>query len=158
MRIAHLLRERVESLASAEGLHSGKPIRDARAEGLAAAECFEYYAGAATKWFGETIPVTDRGLDFTLREPIGVVGLIVPWNFPLMIASWKVAPALAVGNTAVLKPSSATPLTALALGIIALEAGVPAGGPSGVTAPGAVGGKGPGGGSGGGESSGSRRC
>src|SRR2546421_23987 len=103
--------------------------RDAGAEVLAAAECFEYYAGAATKWLGETIPVTDRGLDFTLREPIGVVGLIVPWNFPLMIASWKVAPSLAVGNTAVLKPASATPLTALALGTIALEAGAPAGGP-----------------------------
>src|SRR5256712_9170758 len=128
MRIAHLLRERVESLAKAEVQHSGKPIRDARAEVLAAAECFEYYAGAATKWLGETIPVTDRGLDFTLREPIGVVGLIVPWNFPLMIASWKVAPSLAVGNTAVLKPASATPLTALALGTIALEAGGPAGG------------------------------
>src|SRR2546426_6793008 len=138
MRIAHLLRERVESLARTEVQHSGKPIRDARAEGLAAAACFEYYAGAATKWLGETIPVTDRGLDFTLREPIGVVGLIVPWNFPLMIASWKVAPALAVGNTAVLKPASATPLTALALGTIALEAGVPAGVLNVITGPGAI--------------------
>lgn len=138
MRIAALLRERVESLARLEVLNSGKPIRDARAEVLAAAECFEYYAGAATKWFGETIPVTDRGLDFTLREPIGVVGLIVPWNFPLMIASWKVAPALAVGNAAVLKPASATPLTALALGAIALEAGVPAGVLNVVTGPGAT--------------------
>lgn len=138
MRIAGLLRERVESMARLEVQSSGKPIRDARAEVLAAAECFEYYAGAATKWFGETIPVTDRGLDFTLREPIGVVGLIVPWNFPLMIASWKVAPALAVGNAAVLKPSSATPLTALALGVIALEAGVPAGVLNVITGPGAT--------------------
>jgi acyl-CoA reductase-like NAD-dependent aldehyde dehydrogenase len=138
MRIALLLRERVESLARLEVQQSGKPIRDARAEVLAAAECFEYYAGAATKWFGETIPVTDRGLDFTLREPIGVVGLIVPWNFPLMIASWKVAPALAVGNTAVLKPASATPLTALALGTVALEAGVPAGVLNVITGPGAI--------------------
>ncbi|MGH2398990.1 MAG: aldehyde dehydrogenase family protein, partial [bacterium] len=88
-RIAGLLRDRAESLARLEVVNSGKPIKDARAEVLAAAECFEYYAGAATKWFGETIPVADRGLDFTLREPIGVVGLIVPWNFPLMIASWK---------------------------------------------------------------------
>ncbi len=138
LRIASLLRERVESVARLEVLQSGKPIRDARGEVLAAAECFEYYAGAATKWFGETIPVTDRGLDFTLREPIGVVGLIVPWNFPLMIASWKVAPALAVGNTAVLKPASATPLTALALGTIALEAGVPAGVLNVITGPGAI--------------------
>jgi len=138
LRIASLLRERVEAVARLEVLQSGKPIRDARGEVLAAAECFEYYAGAATKWFGETIPVTDRGLDFTLREPIGVVGLIVPWNFPLMIASWKVAPALAVGNTAVLKPASATPLTALALGTIALEAGVPAGVLNVITGPGAI--------------------
>ncbi|HEX9533024.1 MAG TPA: aldehyde dehydrogenase family protein [bacterium] len=138
LRIASLLRERVESVARLEVLQSGKPIRDARGEVLAAAECFEYYAGAATKWFGETIPVTDRGLDFTLREPIGVVGLIVPWNFPLMIASWKVAPSLAVGNTAVLKPASATPLTALALGTIALEAGVPAGVLNVITGPGAI--------------------
>jgi betaine-aldehyde dehydrogenase len=138
LRVASLLRERVEAVARLEVLQSGKPIRDARGEVLAAAECFEYYAGAATKWFGETIPVTDRGLDFTLREPIGVVGLIVPWNFPLMIASWKVAPALAVGNTAVLKPASATPLTALALGTIALEAGVPAGVLNVITGPGAI--------------------
>ncbi|MBI2973409.1 MAG: aldehyde dehydrogenase family protein [Armatimonadetes bacterium] len=138
MRIAGLLRERVESLARLEVLNSGKPIRDARAEVLAAAECFEYYAGAATKWFGETIPVTDRGLDFTLREPIGVVGLIVPWNFPLMIASWKVGPALATGNAAVLKPASATPLTALALGAVALEAGVPAGVLNVIVGPGAT--------------------
>src|SRR2546426_10827573 len=144
LRIGALLRERVDFLALLEVQSGGKPIRDARAEVLAAAECFEYYAGAATKWLGETIPVTDRGLDFTLREPIGVVGLIVPWNFPLMIASWKVAPALAVGNTAVLKPSSATPLTALALGTIALEAGGPAGGRDGVTRAGADGGVGPG--------------
>src|SRR5207245_11269871 len=91
-----LLRERVGSRALLEVQSGGTPIRDARAEVLAAAECFEYCAGAATKWFGETIPVTDRGLDFTLREPIGVVGLIVPWNFPLMIASCKSAPALVV--------------------------------------------------------------
>ncbi len=138
LRIAGLLRERVESLARLELQSSGKPISDARAEVLAAADCFDYYAGAATKWFGETIPVTDRGLDFTLKEPIGVVALIVPWNFPLMIASWKVAPALAVGNTAVLKPASATPLTALALGTMALEAGLPAGVLNVITGPGAV--------------------
>ncbi len=138
LRLSNLLREEVEALARLEVRSAGKPIRDARAEVLAAAECFEYYAGAATKWFGETIPVTDRGLDFTLREPIGVVGLIVPWNFPLMIASWKVAPALAVGNTAVLKPASATPLTALALGTLAQDAGLPPGVLNVITGPGAV--------------------
>ncbi|HEY3249166.1 MAG TPA: aldehyde dehydrogenase family protein [bacterium] len=138
MRIAGLLRERADAIARAEVASGGKPITDARAEVLAAADCFEYYAGAATKWTGETIPVTDRGLDFTLREPIGVVGLIVPWNFPLMIASWKVAPALAAGNTAVLKPASATPLTALALGALALEAGLPPGVLNVITGPGAM--------------------
>jgi betaine-aldehyde dehydrogenase len=138
LRLSNLLRDEVESLALLEVRSAGKPIRDARAEVLAAAECFEYYAGAATKWFGETIPVTDRGLDFTLREPIGIVGLIVPWNFPLMIASWKVAPALAVGNTAVLKPASATPLTALALGALARDARLPPGVLNVITGPGAV--------------------
>ncbi len=138
MRIAAGLRERGEAFAQLEVASGGKPITDARAEVLAAAECFEYYAGAATKWTGETIPVSDRGLDFTLREPIGVVGLIVPWNFPLMIASWKVAPALAAGNTAVLKPASATPLTALALGMLALEAGLPPGVLNVITGPGAT--------------------
>src|SRR5437667_9061714 len=89
LRIGALLRERVDSLALLEVQSGGKPIRDARAEVLAAAEWFEYYAGAATKWFGETIPVTDRGLDFTLREHIGVVDLIVHWHSPLMSASSK---------------------------------------------------------------------
>ena len=103
---------------------------------LGAAQCFEYYAGAATRIFGETIPVTAPGLDFTLREPVGVVALIVPWNFPLTIASWKVAPALAAGNAAVLKPASYTPLTALELGRLALEAGLPEGVLNVITGPG----------------------
>ncbi len=137
-RLATRLRERKEELARLEVLCGGKPITDARGEVDAAAGCFEYYAGAANKWFGETIPVADRGVDLTLREPIGVVGLIVPWNFPLMIASWKVAPALATGNTAILKPASATPLTALLLGEIALEAGVPPGVLNVITGPGAT--------------------
>src|SRR5439155_1330575 len=88
-------------LATLEARNAGKPIRDARDEVLCAAQCFEYYAGAATRIFGETIPVTAPGLDFTLREPVGVVALIVPWNFPLTIASRKVAPALAAVNNVV---------------------------------------------------------
>lgn len=135
-RLAEHIRADAEALAVMEVRHSGKTISDARAEVDLAAGCFEYYAGAANKHFGETIPVADRGLDFTLREPIGVVGLIVPWNFPLLIASWKVAPALACGNTAVLKPASYTPLTALRLAALALEAGLPPGVLNVVTGPG----------------------
>jgi acyl-CoA reductase-like NAD-dependent aldehyde dehydrogenase len=89
------------------------------------ANVMEYYAGAANKLMGETIPVSKPGFDFTLREPIGVVGLIVPWNFPLMLASWKMGPALAAGNTAILKPASYTPLTAIRVAELALEAGFP---------------------------------
>ena len=88
-RIADGIRAEVDSLATLEARNAGKPITDARDEVLGAAQCFEYYAGAATRIFGETIPVSAPGLDFTLREPVGVVALIVPWNFPLTIASWK---------------------------------------------------------------------
>src|SRR5690242_12975061 len=89
--------------------------------------CFEYYAGAATKLFGQTIPVYNSGIDFTLREPIGVAGQIIPWNFPIVMAAWKLAPALAAGCCVVLKPAKQTPLTALALVSICQEAGVPEG-------------------------------
>ncbi len=136
-KVAQLLRERADALAKLETTNSGKTITDAKDDVLGAAACFEYYAGAATKIFGETIPVSGRGLDFTLREPMGVAALIVPWNFPLAIASWKLAPALAVGCTAVLKPASYTPLTALALGGLCAEAGAPAGVVNVVTGPGA---------------------
>ena len=135
-KIAELIRSHVDRLATLEARNAGKPIRDARDEVLGAAQCFEYYAGAATRIYGETIPVTAPGLDFTLREPVGVVALIVPWNFPLTIASWKVAPALAAGNTAILKPASYTPLTALELGRLALEAGLPEGVLNVITGPG----------------------
>jgi betaine-aldehyde dehydrogenase len=135
-RIAELIRSNVDDLSRLEARNAGKPIRDARDEVLGAAQCFEYYAGAATRIFGETIPVTAPGLDFTLREPVGVVGLIVPWNFPLTIAAWKVAPALAAGNAAILKPASYTPLTALELGRLALEAGLPEGVLNVITGPG----------------------
>ena len=103
---------------------------------IGASLVFDYYAGAANKVFGETIPVSKPGLDFTLREPIGVVGLIVPWNFPILMASWKVAPALAAGNACILKPASYSPLTAIRLGELALEAGIPAGVLNVVTGPG----------------------
>jgi len=136
-RIADGIRAEVDTLATLEARNAGKPITDARDEVLGAAQCFEYYAGAATRIFGETIPVSAPALDFTLREPVGVVALIVPWNFPLTIASWKVAPALAAGNAAVLKPASYTPLTALELGRIALEAGLPEGILNVITGPGA---------------------
>ncbi|MDQ6885540.1 MAG: aldehyde dehydrogenase family protein [Candidatus Dormibacteraeota bacterium] len=137
-RIAELIGSNLDNLAILEARNGGKPIRDARDEVLGAAQCFEYYAGAATRIFGETIPVTAPGLDFTLREPVGVVGLIVPWNFPLTIASWKVAPALAAGNATILKPASYTPLTALELGRLALEAGLPDGILNVVTGPGGI--------------------
>ncbi len=91
-----------------------------------AIDTFRYYAGAPERLLGKTIPVAG-GIDMTFREPLGVVGLIVPWNFPLTIASWKVAPALAAGNTIVLKPAELTPLTAIELERIALEAGIPEG-------------------------------
>ena len=101
---------RARTLATLEARNAGKPIGDARGEIGMVVETFRYYAGAPERLLGQTIPVAG-GVDMTFREPLGVVGLIVPWNFPLMIASWKVAPALAAGNTVVLKPAALTPLT-----------------------------------------------
>jgi betaine-aldehyde dehydrogenase len=125
-RLADALEERGEDLARLEARNAGKPIGDARAEMEMVVETYRYYAGAPERLSGRTIPVTG-GIDMTFREPLGVVGLIVPWNFPLVIASWKVAPALAAGNTIVLKPAELTPLTALELERIALGAGIPEG-------------------------------
>ena len=126
-KLADRLIERADEVARLETLHNGKPITESRhIEIPAAAECFEYYAGWADKVMGETIPVKGNYLTYTLREPIGVVAAIVPWNFPLLLAAWKVAPALACGNTVILKPASQTPLTALALGEIAVEVGLAA--------------------------------
>jgi acyl-CoA reductase-like NAD-dependent aldehyde dehydrogenase len=124
-RVATLIREREDLLATAEARGAGHPIGDARWEVGAAAATFEYYAGAANKHLGSVVPVQDAGLDVVLREPVGPVALIVPWNFPMLIACWKLAPALACGNPVVLKPASLTPLTALLLGDILVEAGVP---------------------------------
>src|SRR5688572_25847761 len=125
--IAKQIRANADQLAHAEMTNIGKPIADARDEIALGARVFEYYAGAVTKFFGQTIPVARGGFDFTLRQPLGVVAAIVPWNFPFPIACWKVAPALAAGNTVVLKPASLSPLTALMLGEIAAAAGLPAG-------------------------------
>jgi acyl-CoA reductase-like NAD-dependent aldehyde dehydrogenase len=124
--MSHLLQDRLEDLARLEARNVGKPISDARAEMSMVVDTYGYYAGAPERLLGDTIPVAG-GVDMTFREPLGVVGLIVPWNFPLVIASWKVAPALAAGNTVVLKPAELTPLTALELERIALEAGLPEG-------------------------------
>ncbi len=115
-KLAELIKKNSEELAQLESRNVGKPITGARGEVIGASLVFDYYAGAANKLFGQTIPVSKPGIDLTLREPIGVVGLIVPWNFPILMASWKVAPALAAGNTAILKPASYTPLTAIRLG------------------------------------------
>jgi betaine-aldehyde dehydrogenase len=125
-RLATLVEENGEELSRLESRNVGKPIQGARGEVGMVAQVFHYYAGAIDKHFGETIPVAG-GVDLTFREPLGVVGLIVPWNFPLNIASWKLGPALACGNTVVLKPAELTPLSTLRLGELALEAGIPEG-------------------------------
>jgi acyl-CoA reductase-like NAD-dependent aldehyde dehydrogenase len=125
-RLAGLVEEHTEELARLETRNVGKPIQDSRGEVAMVAEVFYFYAGAVDKHHGETIPVAG-GVDVTFREPLGVVGLIVPWNFPLAIASWKLGPALACGNTVVLKPAELTPLTAVRLAELALEAGIPEG-------------------------------
>lgn len=115
-----------EELAILEARNAGKPIRDARAEIAGVVASFRYYAGAPERLLGQTIPV-EGGIDMTFYEPLGVVGLIIPWNFPLAIAAWKTAPALAAGNAVVLKPAELTPLTALRLAEIAAHAGLPEG-------------------------------
>jgi acyl-CoA reductase-like NAD-dependent aldehyde dehydrogenase len=136
-RLADVLAGRVGDLATLEARNVGKPIGDARSEMQMVVDTFRYYAAAPERLLGQTIPVAG-GVDMTFHEPLGVVGLIVPWNFPLLIASWKVAPALAAGNTVVLKPAALTPLTALELEGIALEAGVPEGVVNVVAGPGSV--------------------
>jgi acyl-CoA reductase-like NAD-dependent aldehyde dehydrogenase len=125
-RLATLVEEHSEELARIESQNVGKPIAGARGEVGMVADVFHFYAGAIDKRYGETIPVAG-GVDMTFREPLGVVGLIVPWNFPLNISSWKLGPALACGNTVVLKPAELTPLSALRLAELALEAGIPEG-------------------------------
>jgi acyl-CoA reductase-like NAD-dependent aldehyde dehydrogenase len=126
LRVAALVEDRLDELATLEARNAGKPIGDARGEIGMVAETFRYYAGGVERNLGDTIPVAG-GIAMTFREPLGVVGLITPWNFPLAIAAWKLAPALAAGNTVVLKPAELTPLTALRFEQLALEAGIPQG-------------------------------
>ena len=125
-RVATLVEEHAEELAGIESRNVGKPISGARGEIGMVAQVFHFYAGAVDKHYGQTIPAAG-GMAATFREPLGVVGLIVPWNFPLNIASWKLGPALACGNTVVLKPAELTPLSALRLAELVLEAGIPEG-------------------------------
>jgi acyl-CoA reductase-like NAD-dependent aldehyde dehydrogenase len=126
LRVAALVEDRLEELATLEARNAGKPIGDARGEMDMVADTFRYYAAAPERALGDTIPVAG-GVAMTFREPLGVVGLITPWNFPLAIAAWKLAPALAAGNTVVLKPAELTPLTALRFEQLALDAGIPEG-------------------------------
>src|SRR5213593_4071788 len=113
-KMAELVRKNAARLAELETINCGKPIVESEMDMADTATCLEYYGGLATKVHGETLPVPDNALNFTLKEPVGVCGLIIPWNYPLMLAAWKLGPALAAGCTVVLKPAEQTPLTALA--------------------------------------------
>ena len=127
-RLADLVEKNVDELAELETLDNGKPIFESRQVDMPmVVDVLRYYAGLATKIHGETVNTFETAFTYTLREPVGVVGLIIPWNFPLLLASWKLGPALACGCTVVLKPAEQTPLTTLRLGELAVEAGVPAG-------------------------------
>ena len=127
IKLADLVKRNISELAQLESLDSGKPLKIASGEIWAVAEVFRYYAGWPTKMYGETNPTDDNMFVYSLREPMGVCGGIIPWNFPMIMAAWKVGPALAFGNTMVLKPAEQTPLTAIRLGELALEAGIPDG-------------------------------
>jgi acyl-CoA reductase-like NAD-dependent aldehyde dehydrogenase len=135
--ISDVVREHREELALIEARNAGKPIGDARGEMDMVAQVFAYYAGSPERLLGDTIPVAG-GQAWTVREPLGVVGLIVPWNFPLTIAAWKLGPALAAGNTVVLKPAELTPLSALRFAELVREAGLPEGVLNVVVGPGSV--------------------
>jgi aldehyde dehydrogenase (NAD+) len=126
-RMADIMERRSDALTRLEVLDNGKPIREAQIDVRQSIDALRYYAGWTTKLQGDTLPVRGNYLNYTLREPVGVVGAIIPWNFPLLMAVWKVAPALACGNTLVLKPAEQTPLSALELAAFAAEAGLPAG-------------------------------
>ena len=125
--LAQRVRDHATELAELESRNTGKPIVEAEFDIADVATCFEYYGGLATKIHGDVIPVPDNAMSLALREPVGVAGQIVPWNYPLLMASWKMAPAICAGCTMVLKPSEQTPLTALALAPFLSDAGLPAG-------------------------------
>ena len=128
VRFAELMLENIESLALTETLDMGKPIQYARSVDVkGAANCIRWYGEAVDKVYGEIAPTPDTALALITHEPVGVVGVVVPWNYPMLMASWKIAPALAAGNSVVLKPSEKSPLTALRLAELALQAGIPAG-------------------------------
>src|SRR5438552_4497679 len=127
-KLADLIESRIDELAELETLDNGKPISESRHGDLPLLiDCFRYYAGWADKIHGQTIPVRGNYFTYTRREPVGVAGQIIPWNFPMMMVAWKWGPALAAGCTVVLKPAEQTPLTALRLGELAMEAGFPPG-------------------------------
>src|SRR5882672_6376758 len=139
-KLSDLLEKNIDEFAELETLDNGKPIFESRYVDMPMViDVLRYYAGWATKIHGETVNTSESAFTYTLREPVGVVGMIVPWNFPLLLASWKVGPALACGNTIVWKPASQTSLTTLRFGKLAIEAGVPAGVINIVTGPGAIG-------------------
>jgi len=128
LKLADLIEANAEELARLESLDTGHPIKDSRALDVPrTAACYRYFGGMADKFQGETIPVEAGFLNYTLREPVGVVGQVVPWNFPLMFTSWKMAPALAAGNTIVMKPAEVTPLSSLKIAELMAEAGMPPG-------------------------------
>src|SRR4029077_3088960 len=127
LKLATIVRDRAEELAAIETRNTGKPIVEAEFDISDVAACFEYYGGLATKIHGEVVPVPDGALALALREPVGVAAQIIPWNFPLLMAAWKLAPALCAGCTVVLKPAEQTPLTTLALAESFEEAGLPQG-------------------------------
>src|SRR6058998_2179560 len=127
-KLADLVEKNIDELAELETLDNGKPIFESRYVDMPMViDVLRYYAGWATKIHGETVNTFETAFTYTLREPVGVVGLIIPWNFPLLLASWKLGPALACGNTIVLKPAEQTPLSTLRFGELAIEAGLPAG-------------------------------
>jgi acyl-CoA reductase-like NAD-dependent aldehyde dehydrogenase len=138
-KLGDLVMQHADELARLETLDNGKPIFESRQIDVPmVAGCFQYFAGWATKLAGETLPVSPAWFTYTLREPLGVIGAIIPWNFPMIMVGWKCAPALAAGNCVVLKPAAETPLTALRIGRLALEAGLPPGVLNVVPGPGSV--------------------
>src|SRR5262247_353987 len=141
-KLGDLILANADEIARLETLDNGKPIFESRQVDIPmVANCFHYFSGWTTKLAGETLPVSPSFFNYTLREPLGVVGAIIPWNFPMIMVGWKAAPALAAGNTVVLKPAELTPLTAIRIGELALEAGLPPGVLNIVAGPGSVAGE-----------------